>query len=184
MFLVRPRHQGFIWYYVWEHLLIIYHPAKFCDHSHWDSEDIMFLVDGSSTCSHLNPPLLFISKTHVIKGHCMSYQQVWFWSHTSWVTNYKTLTKKDFSSLFLKHRRAGKGEKTTRKDIAKLFSLHETQKGIKTVYCKAFCDTQKWNWKTHITIHAILNYKKGFDIVFSRCYPFRQTKRVIFAFFI
>ena len=57
------------------------HPAKFGDHSHCGSGDIMFLVaeEENSRCCRFNPsllfnlPLLFISKGHGFKAHGISY---------------------------------------------------------------------------------------------------------------
>ena len=52
-----------------------YHPAKFGDHRHCGSGDIMFLVaeDENSRRSHFNPPLLFIFKGNRLKTHGISY---------------------------------------------------------------------------------------------------------------
>ena len=55
--------------------MISHHPAKFGDHRHCDSRDIMFLGadEENSRCSCLNLPLLFISKGHGLKVHGISY---------------------------------------------------------------------------------------------------------------
>ena len=57
------------------------HPAKFGNHRHCGSGDIMFLVaeEQNFRCSRFNPPLLFsppllfISKGHGLKTHGISY---------------------------------------------------------------------------------------------------------------
>ena len=43
--------------------MVSHHPAKFSDHRHCGSGDIMFLVaeKENSRCSCFNPPLQFIS---------------------------------------------------------------------------------------------------------------------------
>ena len=59
--------------------MVSYHPAKFGDHRHCGSGDIMFLVaeEENSRRSRFNkpllfnPPLLFISKG--LKAHGISY---------------------------------------------------------------------------------------------------------------
>ena len=50
-------------------------PAKFGDHRHCGSGDIMSLVaeEENSRRSCFNPPLLFISKGHGLKAHGISY---------------------------------------------------------------------------------------------------------------
>ena len=61
--------------------MVTHHSAKFGDHKHGGSGDIMFLVaeEETSRCSRLNkpllfnPPLLFISKGHGLKAHGISY---------------------------------------------------------------------------------------------------------------
>ena len=61
--------------------MVSHHPAKFGDHRHCGSGDIMFLVaeEENSRCSHFNPPLLFnplllfISKGHGLKAHGISH---------------------------------------------------------------------------------------------------------------
>ena len=61
--------------------MVSHHSAKFGDHRHCGSEDIMFLVaeEENSRCSRFNPPLLFnapllfISKEHGLKAHGISY---------------------------------------------------------------------------------------------------------------
>ena len=61
--------------------MVSHHPAKFGDHRHCGSGDIMFLVaeEQNSRCSRFNPPLLFnlpllfISKGHGLKTHGISY---------------------------------------------------------------------------------------------------------------
>ena len=61
--------------------MVSHHPAKFGGHRHSASGDIMFLVveRHDSTCSRLNPPLLFISKAHGISSsqiqHFRTYTQ-------------------------------------------------------------------------------------------------------------
>ena len=53
-----------------------FHPAKFAGHRHCGSGgDVMFLVveEQDSTCSRLNPLLLFISKRHGLKARDISY---------------------------------------------------------------------------------------------------------------
>lgn len=82
---------------------------------------LLGVQDPDSTCSRLNPALLFISKAQDMKAHVMSYQEVRSWSHATWVINYETLTKTLCESI-TENRREGK--KTTRKDLAKLFELH------------------------------------------------------------
>ena len=46
--------------------MVSHHSAKFGDHRHCGSGDIMFLAaeEENSRCSRFNPPLLFISKGH------------------------------------------------------------------------------------------------------------------------
>ena len=46
--------------------MLTHHPEMFGGHRHYDKGDIMpLVVEGQdSTCSCLNPPLLFISKAH------------------------------------------------------------------------------------------------------------------------
>ena len=69
--------------------MVNHHPAKFRDHRHCGSGDVMFLVaeKENSRCSHFNLPLLFISKGHGLKayayhiihsnlGHTRSKQQL------------------------------------------------------------------------------------------------------------
>ena len=55
-------------------LTISQHHAKFFGHRHCYSGDIMFLLveEEDSTCSRLNPALLFIPKGHGLKAHDMS----------------------------------------------------------------------------------------------------------------
>ena len=52
--------------------MVSHYPAKFGDHSHCGSRDMMFLeVEGKdSTCPRFNPPLLFISKAHDMLFSC------------------------------------------------------------------------------------------------------------------
>ena len=60
--------------------MVSHHPAKFGDHRHCGSGDIMFLVaeEENSKCSCfnlpllLNSPLLYISKGHGLKAHGIS----------------------------------------------------------------------------------------------------------------
>ena len=60
--------------------MVSHHPAKFGNHRHYGSEDIMFLVaeKENSRRPRFNPPLLFsllllfISKRHGLKAHCIS----------------------------------------------------------------------------------------------------------------
>ena len=122
---------------------------------------------GSSTCSHLNPPLLFISKTHVIKGHCMSYQQVWFWSHTSWVTNYKTLTKK---RLF--------------QSVSETPTSRKRRKNYKKGYCKTFYVTRNTKGNQDSVLQSFLRYTKMklINIYNNTCYS-KLQKRLWYSFF-
>ena len=55
--------------------MISHHPALFGGHRCCDNGDIMFLiVEGQdSTCSGLDPPLMYISKAQSMKVHGMSY---------------------------------------------------------------------------------------------------------------
>ena len=61
--------------------MVSHHPAKFGDHGHCGSGDIMFLVaeKENSRCSRFspsllfNPPLLVISKGHRLKANGISY---------------------------------------------------------------------------------------------------------------
>ena len=55
--------------------MITHHHAKCDGHSHCGGGDIMFLVveEQDSTCSRLNPSLLFISKGRDLKAQGMSY---------------------------------------------------------------------------------------------------------------
>ena len=61
--------------------MVSHHPAKFGDDRNCGSGDLMFLVvqEENSRCSRFNPlllfnpPLLFISKGHVLKAHSISY---------------------------------------------------------------------------------------------------------------
>ena len=61
--------------------MVSHHPAKFGEHRHCGSGDIIFLVaeEQNPRCSRfnapllLNPPLLFISKRHGLKTHGISY---------------------------------------------------------------------------------------------------------------
>ena len=61
--------------------MVSHHSAKFGDHRHCGSGDIMFLVaeEENSRCSRFNPPslfnppLLFIFKGHGLKAYGMSY---------------------------------------------------------------------------------------------------------------
>ena len=61
--------------------MVSHHPAKFGDHRHCGSGDIIFLVaeEENSRCSLFNPPLLFnprllcISKGHGLKADGISY---------------------------------------------------------------------------------------------------------------
>ena len=53
-----------------------FHPAKFAGHRYCGSGgDVMFLAveEQDSTCSRLNPLLLFISKRHGLKARDISY---------------------------------------------------------------------------------------------------------------
>ena len=49
----------------WEPLKVVYHPAKFGNSGDCGSEDMMLLEveEKDFKCPHLNPPLLFISKS-------------------------------------------------------------------------------------------------------------------------
>ena len=55
--------------------MVSHHVAKFGDHRHRGSGDIMFLIaeEENSRCSRFNLPLLFISKEHRLKAHGISY---------------------------------------------------------------------------------------------------------------
>ena len=55
--------------------MVSHHSAKFGDHSHCGSGDIMLLVaeEENSRHSFFNPPLLFISKAHGLKAHSISF---------------------------------------------------------------------------------------------------------------
>ena len=55
--------------------MVSHYPAKFGDHKHCDSGDIMILVvkEQDSKCSGLNPPSIFISNAHDMKAHDMPY---------------------------------------------------------------------------------------------------------------
>ena len=55
--------------------MVSHHPAKFGDHRHCASGDIMFLVaeEENSRCSRFNAPSLFISKGYGLKAHDISY---------------------------------------------------------------------------------------------------------------
>ena len=61
--------------------MVSHHLAKFGEHRHCGSGDIMLLVaeEENSRCSRFyppllfNPPLLFISKGHGLKAHGISY---------------------------------------------------------------------------------------------------------------
>ena len=45
--------------------MVSYHPAKFDGHRHWVSGDMFLVVEEQdSSGSHLNLPLLFITKAH------------------------------------------------------------------------------------------------------------------------
>ena len=45
--------------------MVNYHPAKFGGHGHCGSRDTFIVFKGQdSTCTRLNPPLLFISKAY------------------------------------------------------------------------------------------------------------------------
>ena len=53
--------------------MVSHHPNKFGGHRQCGSGVLMFLVDEEqdSTCSRLNPSLLFISKGHGLKAYGM-----------------------------------------------------------------------------------------------------------------
>ena len=55
--------------------MVSHHPVKFGGQRQCGGGDIMFLVaeEEDSRCSHLNPPLLFISKGYGWKAHGISY---------------------------------------------------------------------------------------------------------------
>ena len=54
--------------------MVSHYPAKFDNHWHCGSRDIIFLVaEEVSRCSHFNLPLLFIAKRHDLKAHGMTY---------------------------------------------------------------------------------------------------------------
>ena len=61
--------------------MVSYRPVNFCHHSHCGSGDIMFFVaeEENSRCSPFNlpllfnPPLVFISKGHVLKARGISH---------------------------------------------------------------------------------------------------------------
>ena len=69
--------------------MVSHHSAKFDDHRHCGSGDIMFLVAEEENCrrSRFSLPLLFnlslvfISKGHGLKAHRISYCQLRSWSH-------------------------------------------------------------------------------------------------------
>ena len=51
--------------------MVSHHNAKFDGHSHYGSEDIMFLAAEKENprCYCFSPPLLFICKGHKLKSH-------------------------------------------------------------------------------------------------------------------
>ena len=55
--------------------MVSHHPAKFGDHRHCGSRNIMFLVaeEENPRRSRFNPPLLFVSKEHGLKSHDIYY---------------------------------------------------------------------------------------------------------------
>ena len=55
--------------------MVNHHAAKFNDHRHCGSGDIMPSVpkDKNLRCSRLNSPLLVISKGHSLKAHDISF---------------------------------------------------------------------------------------------------------------
>ena len=60
--------------------MVSHHPARFGDHRHCGSGEIMSLVaEEENSCTHFNPPLLFnlpllfIFKEHGLKAHGISY---------------------------------------------------------------------------------------------------------------
>ena len=53
--------------------MVSHHAAKFGGHRHCGSGDMFLVVEGEdSSCSRLNPPLLFISKGHGLTAHIIS----------------------------------------------------------------------------------------------------------------
>ena len=55
--------------------MVSHHSAKFSDHRHCGTGDMIFLVaeEENSRCSRFNLSLLFVSKGHRLKAHSMSY---------------------------------------------------------------------------------------------------------------
>ena len=111
--------------------MVSHHPAKFGDHKHCGSGDIMFLIveKENSRCSRFNPPLLSIHH------NCLFLKDMG-WKHTAYhIINSdpghtrpkqqldKTL-KIIFASLSRKSDEKEKKKKKNRMAIAKLFVLH------------------------------------------------------------
>ena len=108
--LARPRDQRIKWLYGWEPFMISYYPFRLGGHRYCDSGDMIFLaVEGQdSTCSCLNPPLLFIYNVKHMTYHAHTieisglrhnnlpvYQMkdVRYWSHMSNNNNWRKLHK-------------------------------------------------------------------------------------------
>ena len=55
--------------------MVSHHPVEFGGHRHFGNGD-MFLIgkEENSRYSRFNPPLLFISKAHGLKGHGLYYK--------------------------------------------------------------------------------------------------------------
>ena len=167
MFLVRPRHQGFIWYYVWEHLLIIYHPAKFCDHSHWDSEDIMFLVDGEQHMLSLKSAIV-----------------VYFYN----TCNKRALHVIPASLILVTHFMSNKLQNTDKKRLFQSVSETPTsrkrRKNYKKGYCKTFYVTRNTKGNQDSVLQSFLRYTKMklINIYNNTCYS-KLQKRLWYSFF-
>ena len=65
VYLARLRNQRVMRLYGLKALTVHHHTASFVGHRHCISEDIILMVEGlDSTCSRVNPPLIFISEAH------------------------------------------------------------------------------------------------------------------------
>ena len=87
-----------------ELLIVNHYPSKFGSYGHCSREDVMALVvEGHhSTCSHFNPPLLFIYKARNMKAHDIKIISpilvTRFVGNKLWKNS-----KKTFASPLLKH---------------------------------------------------------------------------------
>ena len=107
---VQAPHEDILW-------IVCPHPAKYGWLRHCGSGDLMFLVleERNSTCSRLNPPLLFICYSMLRSHTCQCGQ----WKRPILVTRLLAndeKTKKTFASLSKKSARKEEKKKMAKND--------------------------------------------------------------------